>query len=105
MITAVKETSDSGFSWELIAKQVKSRNAVQCLRKWCKGCGLIEHLSFIPLRHQHMCWKSSGSSNLIKWSREDEVRLIQELVLVCNGGRGSNNVVDSGNQWLLMKMR
>ena len=36
MLTAVKETSESGFSWELIAKQVKSRTGVQCLRKWYK---------------------------------------------------------------------
>ena len=35
-MTAVKEADDRGFSWELIAKQIKSRTSVQCLRKWCK---------------------------------------------------------------------
>ena len=34
LITAVKEANESGFSWQLIAQQVKTRNAVQCLRKW-----------------------------------------------------------------------
>jgi len=36
----MKEASESGFSWELIAKQVKTRNGVQCLRKWCKEAWL-----------------------------------------------------------------
>lgn len=43
-MSAVKEANESGFSWELIAKQVKSRNAVQCLRKWCKVHGLLDFL-------------------------------------------------------------
>lgn len=62
LITAVKEANESGFSWQLIAQQVKTRNAVQCLRKW----------------HHQMSWKNPGEK-LTKWSRDDDVRLMQEL--------------------------
>lgn len=105
-MTAVKESNESGFSWELIAKQVKTRNAAQCLRKWYKGVWLNKILIFDALRHHHMCWKSSGST-LIRWSREDEVRLVQELVMFYNDGRGSTSIVVAGlnNQQLLTRMK
>ena len=86
MITAVKEANESGFSWQLIAQQVKTRNAVQCLRKWYEGCGSIVLVNHV-LRHQQACWKSTGEK-LIKWSRNDDMRLMQELVQICNSGRG-----------------
>ena len=76
-MTAVKEADESGFSWELIAKQVNSRNAMQCLKKWYKAVWFNGLLVNHTPRHQYMCWKSSGAK-LVKWCREDDVRLIGE---------------------------
>jgi len=41
LVSAVKGYGEGGINWEIVAKQVKTRDAKHCYKKWYIECSIV----------------------------------------------------------------